>query len=58
MRKMKKIILHIINFYLKKKTKEKENSVLITLSGNFLKLFKNSLLNIPQINLSKKTKKN
>ena len=56
MRKMKKIILHIINFYLKKKTEDKENSVLITLSGNFLKLFKNSLLNIPQINLSKKKK--
>ena len=37
----------------KNKIEDKENSVLITLSGNFLKLFKNSLLNIPQINLSK-----
>ena len=41
----------------KKKKEEKENSVLITLSGNFLKPFKHGLLNIPQINLSKKKKK-
>ena len=42
----------------KKKIEDKENSVLITLSGNFLKPFKNGLLNVPQINLSKKKKKN
>ena len=48
---MIKITMCIINFYLiKKKLNDKEN-ILITLSSNFLKPFKNGLLNIPQLNI-------